>query len=237
MTPRALTAAGASAEAAWIHGRRWDVSGLIGSAAIVPAVLLLVWGGASSLFIMLAVTAVVGGPHLFSTYVTTFLDRRFRRAHALPLLLISLGVPAIVVYGVLTNFQVLLSAFIFLASLHVLQQNAYLTDIYRRRAGHDEPRWSRLVDYGLLMLSIYPIGSYKLVHSSFYLGKIEILIPTLLKTPVTYWTVWVLFTFFLAAWLAKTAAEARQGTLNTPKTLLIGVTTLIAFLVPMAANG
>jgi hypothetical protein len=43
--------------------------------------------------------------------------------------------------------------------------------------------------------------------------------------------------FFAVAWLAKTLREARAGTLNVPKTLLIGATSVIAFLVPAAAGG
>jgi hypothetical protein len=132
---------------------------------------------------------------------------------------------------------VLLSLFIFSASVHVLHQNAYLTDIYRKRAGTPEPAWSRLVDYGLMMLSIYPIASWKLVRNDFLLGDIEILIPAFLRTPLTYWTVWIAFGALLVVWLAKTWGEARRGALNVPKTTLIAVTVTIAFLVPLAAAG
>ncbi|MFQ5506764.1 MAG: hypothetical protein ACE5F1_18490, partial [Planctomycetota bacterium] len=97
--------------------------------------------------------------------------------------------------------------------------------------------WSRLVDYGLLMISIHPIASYKLVHGEFYLGRIEILIPSFLMTPLTYVTVWIAFAFLLLIWVGKTIREQQLGVLNRPKTLLIGVTTVIAFLVPLASSG
>jgi hypothetical protein len=221
----------------WIQAPRWDLGWLIGSAAIVPLVLLAVWGGASSSTINLATTALIGGPHLFSTYTATYLDPRFRRSHRPLLWAASIGVPALVVWGALADFQVLLSVFIFAASVHVLHQNAYLTDIYRRRAGVPEPSWSRLVDYGLLMLCIYPIAAWKLVRHDFLLGDIEILIPAFLRTALTYWLVWIVFTLLLAAWLAKSWSEARRGVLNGPKTILISVTVTIAFLVPLAAAG
>ena len=230
-------AAASPAPRVWIQSPRWDLSWLIGSAAIVPLVLLAVWGGASSGAINLGTTALIGGPHLFSTYTATYLDPRFRRSHRPMLWAISLAIPALVVWGTLANFQVLLSIFIFTASVHVLHQNAYLTDIYRKRANTPEPAWSRLVDYGLLMLCIYPIASWKLVRNDFLLGDIEILIPPFLRTPLTYWAVWIAFSALLALWLSKTWGEARRGVLNVPKTVLIGVTATIAFLVPLAAAG
>ncbi len=227
----------AGARRTWIQSPRWDTSWLIGSALIVPVVLLLVRAGASSAVINLGTTALIGGPHLFATYTATYLDPRFRRTHRPLLVLVTLAVPALVVWGTLANFQVLLSIFIFTASVHVLHQNAYLTDVYRRRAGVREPAWSRLVDYGLLMLCIYPVAAWKLVQHDFLLGDIEILIPGFLRTPVTYWAVWIVFGALLAVWIGKTAIEARTGRLNRPKTVLIAVTTTIAFLVPLAASG
>jgi len=221
----------------WIRRARWDIGWLIGSAAIVPVVLAFVWIGTSSMWINLGITAIVGGPHLFSTYLATYMDPRFRRRHLWLLVAATILVPAFVVTMTLWNFQVLLSIFIFAASLHVLQQNAYLTDIYRKRHGQRERVSSRFIDYGLLMICIYPIASYKLVHGEFYLGDIEILLPPFLMTPATYWTVWIAFTAFLFAWLRKTADEYRTGVLNVPKTLLISVTTVIAFLVPIASEG
>jgi hypothetical protein len=183
------------------------------------------------------VTALVGGPHLFATYLATYLDPRFRRHRARLLLFAGVGVPACVVALALYDFQVLLSLFIFAASLHVLQQNAFLSDVYRTRHGRVEGAWSRFIDYGLLLVCIYPVASYKLVHSTFLLGDVPILIPGFLMTELTYWAVWSAFAVFLGAWLVKTAREWRAGALNVPKTALIGVTTVVGFLAPVAASG
>lgn len=233
----ALTAPSGGPRAAWINGPRWDIGWLIGSCAIVPVVLFFVWMGTSSDVINIGVTALIGGPHLFATYLVTYMDPAFRKKHRWVLLAAAILVPAFVIYWTLVDFQILLSVFIFAASVHVLHQNAYLTDIYRKRVGHAEPAWSRLVDYGLLMICIYPIASYKLVNSNFMLGEIQILIPPFLMMPATYWLVWITFAFFLAAFIGKTLAEWKRGVLNAPKTLLIAVTTSIAFVVPMAASG
>jgi hypothetical protein len=226
-----------SERSVWIRSPGWDVSWLIASALVVPVVLLFVWQGVSSDVINIGVTALIGGPHLFSTYLATYLDPRFRRDRRWLLIAAAIGVPAFVVFWTLVNFQILLSVFIFAASVHVLQQNAFLSDIYRRRHGRPESGWSRAIDYGLLMICIYPVASYKLVQSTFVLGDVPILIPSFLMTPVTYWVVWVAFAFLLSAWLVKTASERRQGVLNAPKTLLIGVTTVVGFLAPVAASG
>jgi len=221
----------------WIHTRRWDLTWIVGSALVVPIVLAVMWAGASSAAINLGVTVLVGGPHLFATYLAALTDSRFRRSRARILLTVAVLGPAVAICGVLFNFQILLSVFLFSASVHVLHQNAYLTDIYRAKSGGPGTVWPRLIDYGLLMFSIYPVAAHKLVQGNFMLGEIEILIPGFLKSQLTCRTVWIVFAFFLAAWLAKTVAEYRSGRLNGPKTLLIGVTTVIAFLVPAAAGG
>ncbi len=221
----------------WIRSRRWDLTWLVGSAVVVPLGMLLVWTGASSELINLGVTALVGGPHLFSTFVATYADPRFRRSHGPALVAITLLVPAFVVYMSFHHFQELMSFFVFWASLHVLQQNAYLADVYRRKAGDRDPSWSRFLDYGLLFLSFYPIASYKLVHDDFLLGTIRILIPGFVKSEWTPRVISVLLAVVFAAWLAKTLAERRRGTLNGPKTLLIAVTSTLAFIVPCAASG
>lgn len=221
----------------WLNGRRWDLAWLIGSASIVPVVLVLMWLGATATSINLGVTSIIGGPHLFSTSTTTYMDRRFRRAHFWPLLAITILVPSLVIWGTIHHFQVLLSVFIFAASFHVLQQNAYLTDVYRRRAAQRDSMISRMIDYGLLMISIYPGAAYKLVNATFYLGDIRILIPSILMVNATYWTVWFFFGLFLVAWIVKTFGEARRGVMNRPKTLLIAVTTAVAFSVPFLGSG
>lgn len=223
--------------AVWIRSPRWDTLWLTASAVVVPVGLAFIWAGASSLAVNVIVTALVGGPHLFATYLATYLDPRFRREHRWMLAAATILVPAFVVAMTVANFQVLLSVFIFAASLHVLQQNAYLADVYRRRAGRPEPAWSRWVDYGFVGLSFYPIASYRLVHDDFVLGDVPVLIPSFLKFEATYWAISLAFLAFAAAWAAKTYAESRRGALNVPKTVLLGVTGIVAFLVPLATGG
>lgn len=221
----------------WINGPRWDLSWLLGTALVVPVGLVVIAMGAPADAVNLWVTVLVGGPHLFATYLATFMDPKFRRAHWPALIAVTLLVPGAVVAMTFWDFQVLLSFFIFAASLHVLQQNAYLADVYRRRAGLPEPAWSRWVDYGLLFASFYPCAAYKLVRDDFTLGDVPILIPSFARTELTWQATTVAFFALLLVWIAKSAAEHRRGVLNGPKTLLIAVNTVVAFCVPAAAGG
>ncbi|HEX9298413.1 MAG TPA: hypothetical protein VF881_21395 [Polyangiaceae bacterium] len=219
----------------WLKSATFDVLMLVASVVIVPAVLIAVWLGASSASINLGVTAIVGGPHVFGTFTATFADRSFRKRHPW-LIASSLLIPAGVVWLSIHHFQALMSAFIMAASLHVLHQCAYLTDCYRTKAGFRERPWARLVDYGLLFTSIYPIALYKIVHGTFYLGDVAIIIPSVFMHMQTVYLEWIAFSAFLGLWIYKTMLEQREGTLNGPKTLLVGVTVFFAFLVPGTAG-
>jgi hypothetical protein len=224
-----------SATLPWLKSATFDVLLLVASVVIVPLVLLAVWLGVTSDVINLGVTALVGGPHVFATFTATFANKSFRARH--PLLIVSsLLIPAGVVWLTIHQFQTLMSLFIVAASLHVLHQCAYLTDCYRVKAGNPERPWARLVDYGVLFSSIYPIALYKIVQGSFYLGDVPIVIPSFLMSMGTVYFEWMVFAGFLAAWIYKTMLEHREGWLNLPKTLLIGVTIFFAFLVPGMAG-
>ena len=219
----------------WLKDARFDIGLLLASVAIVPAVLLAVWLGASSDAINLGVTAVVGGPHVFATFSATFANRTFRKRHPF-LIASSLLIPLGIVWLTIHQFQTLMSIFIVAASLHVLHQCAYLSDCYRVKAGIQERPWARFVDYGVVFSSIYPIALYKIVNGTFRLGEVDIVIPRVLMRMETVYLEWIIFAGFLAAWLYKTFLEHREGTLNVPKTSLIAVTIFFAFIVPGMAG-
>jgi hypothetical protein len=224
-----------SSNTPWLKDARFDTILLLASVVIVPLVLFAVWMGASTDAINLGVTAIVGGPHVFATFTATFADKNFRRQHPW-LLASSLLIPAGIVWLTMHDFQTLMSVFLVAASLHVLHQCAYLTDCYRIKAKLPERPWARLVDYGLIFTSIYPIALYKIVQNNFKLGDIDIVIPQIFMRMETVYLEWALFGSFLVAWLYKTALEQREGTLNVPKTSLIAVTCFFAFFVPGTAG-
>jgi hypothetical protein len=224
-------------QSVWLNGARWDRTWLLGTAAVIPLTLLLVWGGISSDALNLIVTLMAGGPHVFSTFLTTYLDPDYRRRHGWGLAAVALIIPPTVAYLTVHHFQELMSFFIFAASFHVLQQNSYLADAYRRRQGRPEPLWSRLLDYAVLFLSFYPIASYKLVRDDFKLGDVLIAIPGFVKNDATVVAIGVLFGAAFLGWTIKSLREWRLGVLNRPKTLLILATSMIAFWIPAMASG
>lgn len=72
-------------------------------------------GGFSNVVVDLAVTAFIGGPHLFATYTMTFMEPRFRQryrryikgAYFMPLIVVSLAI---------YNLTLLVTIFFFWAS-------------------------------------------------------------------------------------------------------------------------
>jgi hypothetical protein len=228
----------------WIYKPSWDLSVLILSAALVPLPFLAAWAAQASGWLReqqaidwvnIAVATLIGGPHLFSTVTYTLLDGRFRSKHprylaaafVLPLVVLVLGV---------TQYRLLISFFFTWASLHVLHQVLYLTDCYRQRSGIAEPVWSRTVDYGLILSGLYPIGLSKIAQGKFQVGGVVLPYPDFLKPLHLPALAALVFALCLAAWIAKTTMEIHAGTVSMPKTLLIGITTVVSFLLPLGSN-
>ncbi len=217
---------------------------LIFSAVLVPLPFLVAWGAQFSGWlkpqqaidaINIAVAGLIGGPHLFSTVTFTFLDGRFRARHHRYMYL-ALLLPAIVIYLGVFHYEILITFFFTWASLHVLHQIIYLTDCYRARSSAVEAPWARYVDYGLILTGLYPLGLYKLSLRQFYVGGVVLPYPDAARALHLPVVAGVVFGVFLAAWVVKTTAEFREDRGNVPKTLLIGVTTVVSFLLPMGSN-
>jgi hypothetical protein len=229
----------------WIYKPSWDLSLLILSAfVLVPLPFLVSWAAQVSGWmdtkhtidlINIVVSVLIGGPHLFSTVTYTFLDGRFRSRHPWYAKL-ALLLPVGVVYLGVTNYTLLITLFFSWASLHVLHQIIYLTDCYRTRGGHSEPTWSRVIDYGLILTGLYPIGMYKLSLRQFQVGGVLLPYPDWLERLHLPVLAGVVFGIFLFGWVIKTFAEFREGRASVPKTLLIGITTIVSFVLPMGSN-
>jgi hypothetical protein len=228
----------------WIYKPSWDLPLLIFSAILVPMPFLVAWAAqVSGLMqpkqtidlINITVAALIGGPHLFSTVTYTFLDKRFRARHPWYAKLAFL-LPIGVIYLGVTQYTLLITFFFTWASLHVLHQIIYLTDCYRARQGRTEPMWSRIIDYGLILTGLYPVGLYKLSLRQFQVGGVTLPYPDWvvpLHLPVL---AGVVFAVFLLAWIGKTVLEVRQGRASVPKTLLIAITTVVSFCLPLGSN-
>ncbi|HYW45226.1 MAG TPA: hypothetical protein VE959_20350 [Bryobacteraceae bacterium] len=231
-------------EPGWIYKPSWDLPLIILSAALVPLPFLLAWGAQASGWanqrqavdlINIVVAGLVGGPHLFSTITYTFLDGSFRARHPRYAAL-AFALPLVVVYLGMYHYTALVTFFFTWASLHVLHQIIYLTDCYRTRSQAGEAPWSRYVDYGLILTGLYPIGMYKLSLRQFRVGGVVLPYPDWvlrLHLPIL---AGVVFGIFLTAWIVKTVAEFREGRASVPKTLLIGITTVVSFCLPLGSN-
>ncbi len=231
-------------EPGWIYKPSWDLPWIIGSAVLVPLPFVVAWA-AQALGLLtqrqaidvinITVAALIGGPHLFSTITYTFLDGKFRARHpryaALAFLL-----PAAVIYLGIYHYLVLVTFFFSWASLHVLHQIIYLTDCYRARSSWAEEKWSRWIDYGLILTGLYPIGMYKMSLRLFQVGGVTLPYPDFLLPLHLPVLAGMVFAVFLGAWIWKTAGEFREGRGNVPKTLLISVTTVVSFCLPLGSN-
>jgi hypothetical protein len=228
----------------WIYKPSWDLSLLIFSAILVPLPFFVAWTAQVSGWmspqqaidlINITVATLIGGPHLFSTLTYTLLDKRFRNGHPWYSKLAFL-LPVGVVYLGVTQYTLLITFFFTWASLHVLHQIIYLSDCYRARNRSVDPLWSRALDYGLILTGLYPIGLYKLSLQQFHVGGVILPYPAWLQQLHLPVLAGVVFGIFLLGWIAKTLAEIREGRASLPKTLLIGVTTVVSFCLPLGSN-
>jgi hypothetical protein len=231
-------------EPGWIYKASWDLPLIIFSALLVPLPLLIAWLAQRTGWlnaektvdlINITVALLIGGPHLFSTITFTFLDGRFRSRHK-TYIAMAFVLPAIVIFLGVYYYTALITVFFTWASIHVLHQIIYLTDCYRRRSSHAEQKWSRLVDYGLVMTALYPIGIYKMSLRLFQVGGVVLPYPDFLRIFNLPVLAGIVFGIFLVAWIAKTVVEFREERGSVPKTLLISLTTLVSFCLPMGSN-
>jgi hypothetical protein len=231
-------------EPGWICSRRWDLTLIIGSAILVPLPLIFAWAAQFSGWmsqeqavnaVNIVVAALIGGPHLFSTVTFTFLNRPFLRQrpwYAAG----SFLLPAFVIFLGITNYPALINFFFAWASIHVLHQIIYLSDCYRKQGRAPDAAWSRVIDYGVILTGLYPIGIYKMALGKFHVGGVVLPFPDFLRPLHLPQLTGGIFALFLAAWIAKTVAERRGGRMSAPKTMLIGVTSLVSFLLPLGSN-
>jgi hypothetical protein len=239
----------------WLVSPRYDLLFVIFSSVllIVPH-LFSQLGGASNVVVDLVVTAFIGGPHLFATYTMTFMEPRFRQRYR-RYTWGALLMPVLVVSLALVNLTLLVTIFFFWASVHVIHQAAYIADSYRFKdpRGHapNLARWqhfSRFIDYGLLMTSLYPIATFKftgaplvlfgenLSRGGFETGGRALLFPEFLKLEWLGPLAAAGFFTFLIAFVAKTLWEWQVGLLHVPKTLHMTLASLLFFVTPALPN-
>jgi hypothetical protein len=189
------------------------------------------------------VALVIGGPHMYATFSRTALDGDFARSHS-RLLWSSLLIPMIVVGLALANLPLLLTIFFFWASIHVLHQIVFITELYNHKSKSSLSLFSRLADYAVILTSLYPLAFYKMVEGDFTIGHHDIgaQVESMLQVfglSLGMWLVVLMggtFAIALAVWMFSNYLSYQNGTLHLPKTLFIGLTVGASFFVPALGN-
>jgi hypothetical protein len=248
-------------EGLWLNGRTWDLTFISLSASLVflpffayeffkyalgfesLRMFVGVPPGEIADFSRNSVNALValliGGPHMYATFTRTFLDSDFRRRHVW-FLLGSLALPVIVILLGVSYFRLLITVFFLWASVHILHQIVYILDCYNAKATNLVSRQSRLLDFAVVFSSLYPISIWRMVNDDFEIGQIKIIFPDALliqNNPTLGWLVFLfammIFGIALTLWIWKSYREYVRGEFHAPKTLLLGLTVVVAFFVPM----
>src|SRR5918997_2258595 len=168
---------GASTEGVWLRSRSWDLTFLILSAALVPIPLIMFHGlGISQTAVNLIVAGLIGGPHLYSTFTYTVMQKGYREQHR-SFLLGTLLLPVIVTVLAFTNMQILLTLFFTWASIHVLHQISYINDSYNAKRSAPRPKRDKLIDYGVVFTCLYPMATPQVLNCEFQLGGEAIFAP------------------------------------------------------------
>ena len=235
----------------WLVSAPYDLSFIIGSASLlfVPHAVHLLWP--SNIVVDLVIAAAIGGPHLFATYTLTFMEPNFRRRYP-RYTAGALVLPLLVLATAVVNLDLLVTAFFLLAALHVIHQAGYVADSYRDRSPRPEPaatqRVSRLIDYGLLLSSLFVLATFKftgaplrifgmeLSEHQFATGGRRLLFPGFLQAEVLAWGLMAAFLLCAAAFAVKSLHEATQGRLNLPKTLHMVLAAGLFFVTPALQN-
>jgi hypothetical protein len=228
----------------WIRSRRFDLLFLTASGVLVFLPYLsygvLQQLGTSTatagLIVGLAVTLLVGGPHMYSTYLRTALEPRFRQRYGWLVYAPLVVIPTLVVIGSIYAFILLLTGFFFWASVHVTHQAQYISETYRRKVTRRVTALDRLLDGAVILGALYTVAMYKFVTGRFTMGSSTLLFPDFLKH---LWVAQAFTAGFAALFLyyvARTAGEIRRGEASWPRLLFMAATVALAFVIPLFDN-
>lgn len=265
-TPALRHGAGATAKPIWLHSRYWDLT-FISLSVVLVIVPYLSYVGLTQLQPLLGpmaanfgttvddlsrnivngtIALLIGGPHMYATFSRTALDSDYRAKHP-RVVWTSLLIPVVVLSLAIFNLQLLLTVFFFWASVHVLHQIVYITELYNHKDRVRETsmsKFSRYADYGVILTSLYPIASYKIANGTFAIGLNNLsdtvaIVLGVVGLSLGPWMVWIsgtLFAVALSVWIGKTIMEYQRGTLHGPKTLFITLTVMASFFIPLLPN-
>ena len=237
----------------WLRNRRWDLFFITLSVVVVPLPYLMYLLGVrlgieddiSRNLVNAFVAVAIGGPHMMSTFLRTGLDERFKERYP-TLIRSSIIIPIIVISLAFLNLSLMLTFFFFWASLHVLHQVTYIVELYNHKEAKFVRRSalspvSRLIDYAIVLTSLFPIAMWKISQGSFEIGQNDLgeAIPDLFQQPDNPWLFFlaaIIFGIALLSYVAKSVYEYYHGVLNMPKFAFVTLTVLVAFFTPLLPN-
>ena len=235
-------------EGMWLRDRNWDTLFMTLSVFLVPMPYLFYLIGRDLLHIdsdiarnavNLAVALLVGGPHMYATFMRTALDDKFVKRYPV-LIRSSIIIPIVVVSLAFLNLTLLLTVFFFWASIHVLHQVTYIVELYNRRGdGRSAVTfWARAVDYALILTCLFPIAALKISQHNFQIGTNDLtrVIPDFFQQTWFFVAMSAVFGIALLAFLVKTYQEWRGGYIHWPKTVFIVITVAVACTMPALDN-
>src|SRR5258707_11299477 len=217
----------------WLRNRNWDTLFMTLSVLLVPMPYLFYLIGMSLGLekdvarngVNLVVALLVGGPHMYATFMRTALDDKFVKRYPM-LIRSSIIIPVVVVSLAFLNLSLLLTVFFFWASIHVLHQVTYIVELYNHRQGtvtkHKSAvtMWARAVDYALILTCLFPIAALKISQGNFKIGSNDLtaVIPGFFQQTWFFVAMTTVFMIALVAFVVKTYREYKGGYINWPKT-------------------
>lgn len=239
----------------WLRSAGWDLSFVIFSVAVafLPYSIYLFFGKDSvadastpgtaayqaRVTVNLLVALLFGGPHMYATFTRTVMDPTFRAKKGnfiASSLLVPVAVVTMAVYSY-TSYIWLLSIFFSMASIHALHQLVWISESYNQRSGFGLSLPARVIDYGVVFSSLYPVAVWKMVEGNFKIGPILLKHNDLLQGH--WWLAYLTFGVFfvmVGAFVVKTLIEWRAGQFNLPKTMLVAITCVVMFSTPAFPN-
>lgn len=229
-----------STNSLWLKSRRWDLIWISGSALLMLIPYASFYAGSAIGLnaddarnaVNILVAFFIGGPHMYATHTRTTLDPEFRKSHQ-SIIPAAFLIPALVIYLGLFHFVILLTLFFFWASVHVLHQIIYIVDCYNSKDPRPLSLASKLGDYAVVLLALYPVAMYRFVHGTFHVGDTYLFFPEALKFDAVWILTSVAFAAAVTFYIYKTLREFQSGQGNWPKTILITITVVASFITPM----
>jgi len=219
----------------WICSRRWDLGWLVLSVLVVPIAPLLWALGLTANQVAMVVLLLVGGPHVFVTFTRTNMEPRFVRSHRTYAHL-AYAIPFFTAAFAWAHTPLFLTVFFTWASLHVLQQIAYIANRYTERQLEPNSPAETVFEYGLIFSCLYPFATYRMWIGDFRLDGTDLLVPKALVGPGLMGASFAVFGGFLAGCVVLAIRRARRGALHYGKASLLGATVGATFLTPLFPN-